>query len=711
MVGGEGIGAFWVDALFGVCDGGDKTGEFNEWNIKWDIKYSLEIDGDNSFGICSLCVCVCFGGVMKIEIAKLVGKSNNQMWAQVHSFFPEGEKRKWGALVAAVGLRLKEEEVDLAAVGGEIIKRLHESYYGSGDGASLEHLKETLRKINEEFSNGLEVTLVCGVMQTTAEIFYGAVLGKGRVMLRREGELVVLLGGYKVASSREIEGVSGHLKEDDVVILGSEDLFTAFEEGETWKAIGSLKQVEAMVDQVAPWVHRLEEAVVAGVFVGIEREAEQGDEIEAVGAEEESPSESLRQRVKNTGFLSRRSVSQMTSRVWLGLKRFRVRQTSEVVRTEEEVKERRRKLIGTVAILLMMLLLMSLGFAQIKQRTSVESRAFEEVKEIVELKTAESKSLKDINNLRARTLLLEAEQIVSEYKRREGRYKKSEEWINAKQAELEVMIAQLIQIKQVEGGVFLDLNLVREGSSGSEMDFDGENLLVLDSQAEVVLAIKIDSKKAEVVGGGDLLRGATLTAVYFKRGFVVSDRGVVELDLKNKTSAVVIDSSGDNANWGEIGQIDVFGGNLYLLDKGKSEIYRYRGIEGGFGTKQDWLGAGVGPDYSKVVSMAIDGSIWLMTESGKIERYTQGTGKVVEILGLDKPFSEAEAIYADEESEWVYILDKGNSRVVRINKEGEYESQWRWDRLSEMTDMVVSEKAGKILLLGESTIYEIEIDK
>jgi len=144
------------------------------------------------------------------------------------------------------------------------------------------------------------------------------------------------------------------------------------------------------------------------------------------------------------------------------------------------------------------------------------------------------------------------------------------------------------------------------------------------------------------------------------------------------------------------------------LDK-RGEILRYRAAGNGYGSKQGWLASGVEPDFSKVVSMAIDGSIWVLTSSGKIEKYSQGTGVAVEIKGIDVPLAEPTAIYTDGELESAYVLDKGNKRVVEIDKEGEYRAQYRFEGIVDATDMVVAKEEGKILLLVESKIYQLEL--
>ena len=55
------------------------------------------------------------------------------------------------------------------------------------------------------------------------------------------------------------------------------------------------------------------------------------------------------------------------------------------------------------------------------------------------------------------------------------------------------------------------------------------------------------------------------------------------------------------------------------------------------------------------------------------------------------------------------LLDKGNDRVVVVNKSGEYYSQYRWPGIGGVTHLVASEEEKKILLLAGNKIYEIEI--
>jgi len=107
-----------------------------------------------------------------------------------------------------------------------------------------------------------------------------------------------------------------------------------------------------------------------------------------------------------------------------------------------------------------------------------------------------------------------------------------------------------------------------------------------------------------VVGGGALLKGAKLVTGEGTRGVVWGDQGLVTVNLEKKTAAVAVAA---DASWGEIVDIKGFGGNVYLLDKAKNQVWRQSGTETGFGEAKPWFKPGGEPDLSAAVSMANPG--------------------------------------------------------------------------------------------------------
>ncbi|KKU56820.1 MAG: hypothetical protein UX80_C0031G0016, partial [Candidatus Amesbacteria bacterium GW2011_GWA2_47_11b] len=66
------------------------------------------------------------------------------------------------------------------------------------------------------------------------------------------------------------------------------------------------------------------------------------------------------------------------------------------------------------------------------------------------------------------------------------------------------------------------------------------------------------------------------------------------------------------------------------------------------------------------------------------------------------------AIYTDDETEKLYVLDAAGGRVVVLAKTGEYESQYTAEAIKGATGLVVDEKAGKIYLIVGGRVLSIK---
>jgi len=169
------------------------------------------------------------------------------------------------------------------------------------------------------------------------------------------------------------------------------------------------------------------------------------------------------------------------------------------------------------------------------------------------------------------------------------------------------------------------------------------------------------------------------------------------------TKIKLIDSSWE----GEV-LISAYAGNMYVIDREDSKIFRFAGSGDAFGPKSSWLAPGIEIDLSKIISMAVDGAIWILSSSGNVERYLQGSPQTLETKISPNLLSPVD-IYTNEELEGVYVLDPKNKRVVVLGKEGNYIAQYKNEKLGNATFLVASESEGRIIFLAENKLYSIEI--
>jgi hypothetical protein len=159
--------------------------------------------------------------------------------------------------------------------------------------------------------------------------------------------------------------------------------------------------------------------------------------------------------------------------------------------------------------------------------------------------------------------------------------------------------------------------------------------------------------------------------------------------------------------WKEPESIELFAGNAYILDKDQGEIWKYPTLGDTFGGRRRWLAAGIAPDLSNVVDMKVAGDIWLLTSTGKLERYSRGAPVNFAMEGFPskdtgKKLSEPTAVWASESL--IYVLENGAGRVVVFGDDGKYRAQYTSSEFGKASDLVIVDDKGYVLI--DNTVKE-----
>ena len=629
----------------------------------------------------------------KLSVAKIVGSSDEKRWVQVHTFFPEEEekKKKRGILLAVltlIDLEAGEEGVEVVEVGREAMARLHEEYYGNLEGEAFEGLKRAVQRVKEE----VKIEILAGAVLTLEEenVLYLVADGEGEVVVQRGEAMGEILKGRKEG----IETASGYLEEGDIVVLGNGAFFKIVGGGILKGFLGG-GRVEEIVDELAPMIHGRGEGIGAGALVCqlVKSEEKKTEEVKEKISE-----------IKKEGFGAKflRALLFWTQRLenfFEVLLSFFRKKDEIYIRGEKERKTKR--VVMTVAVLMIGLLFISIFFG-LKRRGVLEGqKSWGELKTQVEEKIGQAESLADLNPIRSRELLDEAKKGLSEWDSKATVGEKKE--IGGLVGKIEEVLRGVNKKFEINSApIFLDLNLIRKETLGEKMGFDKNQLIVLDKKSEVVLGVDIKNKQGKILGGR--LGKVDFASVFLGKAFLVGERGIVWIDV---SSGVASKAGETSEQVGKIVDFVAYAGNVYVLDGDNNQIWKFPGIEGGLGRAVEYLAKG--GEFSSAVSMAIDGSIWVLTDEGKIYKFTQNRRDNFAVTGLDEDFGEPTALYTDEDCDRIYVLDKGKTRVVVIGKDGKYVGQYVWPGIAGVDDFVVSEKEGKILLLSESKIFEIQL--
>jgi hypothetical protein len=380
------------------------------------------------------------------------------------------------------------------------------------------------------------------------------------------------------------------------------------------------------------------------------------------------------------------------------------RMQSAVSRISARLPQRKQlRPLLVVITLLISLLVISVMFG-IRQREKAQVAArITEVLATVSHQFDEGMALIDLNPIRARELLTGAKTTLEAELRpgvSQSERKELETFLKKITAGLETAQREYLVIP----ASFFDLSLLKTGGQGSKMALYQDALIITDTVNKSLYRVSIGSKSSRILAGGDTLALSNAVAVYGEEVYVFAD-GIKRVAL---TEGILPDIIPNDPEWGRITDMKIFAGNIYLLDSGKNWIWKYLRTETGFSSRQDYFVFDTLIDIQSATSMAIDGTVWVV-DKGKILHFIQGKESEWKIVGLTELLGEKLAVFTDEATANIYVLDSQNRRVIVVDKTGTYLAQYQWKEPFEISDFVVSEVIKKILLLSRGTIYGIDL--
>lgn len=352
---------------------------------------------------------------------------------------------------------------------------------------------------------------------------------------------------------------------------------------------------------------------------------------------------------------------------------------------------KRRKLIIALALVIPLLTSAVVGAALLREGSVNQ----EEGLQLIELADTQllrvQKALSIDDKATARSALSEAQRFLDEAIVLIG--------VNDQiQGMSEIIATELQDLLQVRALYSLDFPLIEYGSDAEphRVVVSDQDIYVLDSGRQVIEHYRTNSERnlLEVNNGvvlkeGDVVSGVTVGRIVDiawqprisgfaeKASLLVLDRNnnVFRYNRLDGVTHLVLREQGSLES---VGQLAVYNGRLYLADEKSNQIFRYSPA----GLDYDdppaaWFDDQVQGDLSALVSMEIDGDIWLLSEDGTLLRYRQGeqlpfTLERIPGLGgllVDLAMEEAP-------DGMLYVADATEERILVFDKNGRYVEQY-----------------------------------
>lgn len=292
--------------------------------------------------------------------------------------------------------------------------------------------------------------------------------------------------------------------------------------------------------------------------------------------------------------------------------------------------------------------------------------------------------------------------------------------------------------KYNEGVSIIELNKERAKQILIEAQTEVKQALALDAKSEEAKQLEgnIQSKLKETEAGGNIalssfaelngevkaiaLNGKNLVALTGSAGFSVDTAGKATdavKDLKNVEAATLFDNkifyTGSDGvfrqaiskgkplaitEFKDAQDIGVFFGNVYLLKS--NQVAKLVPIEEGYAAPTDYLDGTQA--FTRSSRMAIDSNIWI-TSGGDILKYNKGKKVDFSVAGLPGKLGDLGPIFTDGNVDNLYVIDKANSVLLIIGKDGNYKKALQAVEIGKANSLVVNE--------NEDTVYLAVGDK
>jgi hypothetical protein len=272
------------------------------------------------------------------------------------------------------------------------------------------------------------------------------------------------------------------------------------------------------------------------------------------------------------------------------------------------------------------------------------------------------------------------------------------------------------------------------GSSPSRVAVAGLDVYVLDRGTEQVYhhklndlrnALRDPSADQILVQQGQTVEDATIgnlvDITWMDDGgqrqagaLLVLDRAGLLLEIDPTWEQRAHQTLGGVDSWLSPVSLHTFDGNLYILDAMANQVLRYR--SGRYADIPDRWITQEGADLRTAVDMGIDGSIYLLHNNGKMDKFHGGEAVPFGVNGVPRALSGANALQMDVEEavQYIYVADASERRIVQLDREGAFVRQLQpelgqEDLFHQLSGLFVDETGAKLYYVAANALYVTDL--
>jgi hypothetical protein len=320
------------------------------------------------------------------KLAKIVSTPTETSWSQAYN---AGKLYAVLALEKIPSEEQTEEEQDLNLIGKETLEALENEFF-TLEAKDLDGIKGAVERASQKIPPNIKSSLV--VTAENTNILYAVIKGKGRVDLKRSGQIGPVLESN---DENDLKTGSGFLQNDDVLVLQTPE-FSEIISKETLMGSIESQSPSEIAETLAPSIHQSGKGGAASVVMRYEDQAPPPEVSE------------IPPPVEQVGEESKAKIGLKVVHDYLSQVKSLIKNRGINVPSLPHSK----KVLLTIALILVLVLTGTIMLALKKQGDAKIKEAYAQVYVEAEKKYEEGQSLLDLNQALARDSFSEAKKIL-----------------------------------------------------------------------------------------------------------------------------------------------------------------------------------------------------------------------------------------------------------------------------------------------------------
>ena len=619
-----------------------------------------------------------------ILLSKIVPNATDTTWSQAYTTLN---------VYMTLSIENKNATSPITSFGKELLEKLQREFFALDD-KNLEHIKKAVSNVTTTITPDYKYSIIVGAI--VKNILYIVTSSNGTVVIKRGQKIGTIARGEEGV----LIGFSGQLLHNDVVVFQTGDFSEKISPSSLQEYLSS-SDVSQIAENITPLIHDNSKGTEAAIIIqykDLSTIQKEGSDVEFEIVKPHSDVDKEPQESKDDEISAEKLWTKSADQIDKNIEEANEETLGEDETINQNDKRKfqsfnfaNRKMIGIIIIILIIFLAGGIFYQKQQQEAKARALEFEKVYNPSKGNFDNALSTASINKSEAVSLLTETlktlNDSLSKFPENSEEYKK----LKALKVDIEK------NIEKIGGGSSVAnlKEIIKANSTLKSIDN------VTFKGGDIVIASNTDKKVAIIEAGKIKEEFETEDAISFlssddKFIYVLGSKGITQIDRGNGNLKVLVKNAKGIA-------FEVFSSNLYTLQE--DDIRRFRTP-----SYQDASYFAESVDFEATpIDMSISGSIFVLENGGKIERFTKSKKDDFTTKGITATFSDNAKIYTDGEFENIYILDLKNQRVVSLNNNGEFQNQYEGSFLKDAKSFAIDEKGKTCYVVANNILYSFDL--